>query len=61
MQPTDDQPKPEQLKDAPLQPGEKTTAPPTMRGMTHREAARLGIWSDGGRPGIRRRYAYSKT
>jgi hypothetical protein len=74
---SDDEPKPEQLEAAneawlreqhrsrPTAPhplmDQKTTAPPEMRGMTPREAARLGIWSDGGPPGVRRRYPYSKT
>jgi hypothetical protein len=39
----------------------KTTAPPQIPGMTPREAARLGIWSDGGQPGIPRKFPYSIT
>jgi len=42
--------------------GEKTTAPREMPGFTARQAADLGIWSDGHPPHtIRRKYAYSIT
>lgn len=61
MQRDESQQKPDHPKDAPLQPGEKATAPAEMRGMSPREAARLGIWSDGGQPGVRRRFPYSIT
>jgi hypothetical protein len=69
---TNDTPTPEQLEPAaeaamrearrnrhPLE-DPRTTAPATMRGMTPREAARLGNWSDG-HPGIKRKYPYSIT
>jgi hypothetical protein len=54
----------EKKPDPPFDPmkDQKTNAPPTMRGMSPREAARLGIWSDGGRSqGIRQKFPYSVT
>jgi hypothetical protein len=41
---------------------EKTTAPREMPGLSPREAARLGIWSDHiPRDGVRYRPSYSRT